>query len=120
MFNEAAVASLRQTDRRRLLAHLVKLGDEDPDQRAKAALAATDLLRRKGLDWSALVPAGSGKAGDALARDWKEQAIELANCADLTPTERAFVLKMVGWKAPGADGLVRLREIAERVGVELD
>ena len=120
MFNDAAMNRLRQTDRRRLLAHLVKLGDENPDLRAQAALAATELLQRKGLDWPALVPTGSGKGGgNTLAHDWKEQAIELANHPDLTANDRAFALKLAGWRSPGADGLARLREIAERVGVEL-
>ena len=120
MFTDNAMTSLRQTDRRRLLAHLVKLGDENPDLRAKAALAATELLRRKGLGWSALVPTGSGKAGgNGLAHDWKAQALELANHLDLTPAERAFVLKLAGWRSPGADGMARLRAIAERVGIEL-
>ena len=120
MFNDNAMTVLRQTDRRRLLSHLVKLGDENPDLRAQAALAATELLRRKGLTWGALVPTGSGKVGgDGLAHNWKEQAIELANHASLTAAERAFTLKLAGWRSPGADGLARLRAIAERVGVEL-
>lgn len=119
MFNDDAITSLRQTDRRRLLALLVKLGDQDPEQRAQAALDATALLQRKGLDWSALVPTGSGKAVGGLAHDWKMQAIELANHAALTPTERAFALKVAGWKTPGADGLARMQAIAERVGIEL-
>ena len=120
MFTDSAMTSLRQTDRRRLLAHLVKLGDENPDQRAKAALAATELLRRKGLGWDALVPSGTGKGdGDGFAHDWKSQAVELANHAALTPAERNYVMKVVGWRSPGAEGLVRLRAIAERVGVEM-
>ncbi len=120
MFNDAAMTSLRQTDRRRLLAYLVKLGHQDPDQRAQAALDATELLQRKGLDWSALVPTGTGKAaGNGLAHDWKSQAAELANCSDLTQPERAFMLKLLAWKTPGADGIARMREIAERVGIEL-
>ena len=120
MFNDAAMTSLRQTDRRRLLAHLVKLGDENPDLRAKAALAATELLRRKGLDWSALIPTGAGKGdGDGFAHNWKVQAVELASHSALTPAERNYVMKVAGWKSPGAEGLVRLRAIAERVGIEL-
>ena len=120
MFTDNAMTALRQTDRRRLLAHLVKLGDENPDQRAKAALAATELLRRKGLGWDALVPTGSGKGDDeSFAHDWKVQAVELANHSALTSAERNYVMKVAGWKSPGAEGLVRLRAIAERVGVEL-
>ena len=120
MFNDNAMTSLRQTDRRRLLAHLVRLGNENPDLRAQAALAATELLRRKGLSWDALVPTGSGKTGgDGPAHDWKTQAVELASHSGLTPTERNYVMKVAGWKSPGAEGLVRLRAIAERVGVEL-
>ena len=120
MFTDTAMTSLRQTDRRRLLAFLVKLGHQDPEQRAQAALAATELLQRKGLGWDALVPTGSGKGGgNGLAHDWKAQAVELANCPDLTPPERAFMLKLLGWKTPGADGLARMQAIAERVCVEL-
>lgn len=119
MFNDAAMTSLRQTDRRRLLAYLVKLGHQDPEQRAQAALDATALLQRKGLDWSALVPTGSGKTAGGLVHDWKMQAIELANHAALTPSERTFALKVAAWKSPGADGLARLQAIAERIGIEL-
>ena len=120
MSANTAATSLRQTDRKRLLGHLLKLSDGDPAQRAKAALAATELLQRKGLSWASLVPTGPGEASNgSLVRDWKAQALDLANCADLTPAERAIVLKVAGWKSPGADGLERLREIAERVGVNL-
>ena len=120
VFSDNAMTSLRQTDRRRLLAYLTKLGDENPDLRAKAALAATVLLHRKGLDWSALIPTGSGKGdSDGLAHDWKLQAVELANHNGLTSAERNFVMKVAGWRAPGAEGLVRLRAIAERIDVEL-
>ena len=58
-----AASSLAQTERKRLLAHLAKLGDADPGQRAAAALAATRMLQRKGLDWAAMVEVGFGGAG---------------------------------------------------------
>ena len=120
MFTDAA-SSLRHTERRRLLSHLMKLGDADPEQRAKAALAATKLLQRRGLSWVAMVETGSSEAGSGSpVHGWKAWAVELANRPDLRHDERAFVLKLAGWRSPGADGLARLREIAERVGVELD
>ena len=119
MFTDAA-SSLRQTERRRLLSHLMKLGDADPEQRAKAALSATKLLQRRGLSWVAMVETAPDEVGKGSpAHGWKAQAIDLANRPDLTRDERAFLVKLAGWKSPGADGLVRLRAIAERVGVKL-
>ncbi len=114
---DTLTTSLRTTDRRRLLSHLVKLGAPDPEQRAAAALQATELLQRKGLSWAALFPVGQDddKPTPAVA-DWRAQALGLAEHPNLAPNERRYVLKVVGWRVPGAAALVRLREIAERVG----
>jgi len=118
MFTDPAATSLRMTDRKRLLGHLLKLGDENPEQRAKAALAATELLQRKGLSWAALVPVGRDDDADEVPLDWRAQALELAEHPALAPDERVYLLKVAGWRVPGAAALVRLREIAERVGIE--
>ena len=40
--------------------------------------------------------------------------LALLNRPDLTPIDRAFLQKLAHWRAPGADGLHRLRAIAER------
>jgi len=120
MSTNVATLPLRMTDRRRLLSHLVKLGAADPGQRAAAALQATELLQRKGLSWAALVPVGPDDDGDdALPPDWRAQALELAEHPALAPDERIYLLKIAGWRVPGAAALVRLREIAERVGGDL-
>ncbi len=114
---DTLAASLRMTDRKRLLSHLVKLGAPDPEQRAAAALQATELLQRKGLSWAALFPIGQDDNKPTLAAsDWRAQALGLAEHPDLAPDERTYVLKVAGWRAPGAAALVRLRQIAERVG----
>ena len=77
-------------------------------------------LERKGLSWAAMVETGSDEAGGGdPVHGWKAQAVELANHAGLTRVERVFMLRLAGWKSPGADGLARLREIAGRVGVDL-
>jgi hypothetical protein len=111
-------AGLRHTDQKRLLGYLLKLGAADPGQRAAAALQATELLQRKGLSWAALVPVGPDNDGDdALPSDWRAQALELAEHPALAPNERTYLLKIAGWRVPGAAALVRLRELAERVGI---
>jgi len=109
---------LRMTDRKRLLSHLVKLGAADPGQRAAAALQATELLQRKGLSWAALVPVGHDDDAADVPPDWRAQAVKLAEHPALAPDERTFLLKIAGWRVPGAAALVRLQEIAERVGGE--
>jgi len=116
MPTDVAALSLRMTDRRRLLGYLVKLGAPDPDQRAAAALQATELLQRKGLGWDALVSVGPDDDGDdAPPPDWRVQALELAEHPALATDDRNYLLKVAGWRVPGAAALVRLREVAERV-----
>ena len=115
---DIAALPLRMTDRKRLLSHLVKLGASDPCQRAAAALQATELLQRKGLSWAALVPAGRDDDDDVLPPDWRAQALEMAEHPAIAPDERTYLLKVAGWRVPGAAALVRLREIAGRVGAE--
>ena len=110
---------LRMLDRRRLLAHLSDLGSSEPECRARAALAATDLLHRKGLSWESLIAgvtredAGGGHSSD----NWHMKVFALLDRCDLTADERSFLLKMSAWRAPGIEGLKRLRAIAERVGI---
>ncbi len=119
MSTNVATLPLRMTDRKRLLSHLIKLGAADPGQRAAAALQATELLQRKGLGWDALVSVGpDDDGGDAPPPDWRVQALELAEHPALAPDERTYLLKIAGWRVPGAAALVRLREVAERVGGE--
>ncbi len=118
MPTDTAALPLRHTDRKRLLSHLVKLGAPDPGQRAAAALLATELLQRKGLSWAALVPVGRDDDADDVPSDWRAQALELAEHPALAPDERIYLLKIAGWRVPGAAALVQLREIAERVGGE--
>ena len=88
------------------------------DQLAKRpALEATELLQRKGLSWAALVPIGRDDDGDdALPPDWRAHVLELAEHPALAPDECTYLVKLAGWRVPGAAALVRLREIAERVG----
>ena len=117
MPTDVVALPLRMMDRKRLLSHLVKLGAPDPEQRAAAALQATELLQRKGLGWDALVPVGPDDDGDdALPPDWRAQALELAEHPALAPDERTYLLKIAGWRVPGIAALVRLRAISERVG----
>ncbi len=111
---------LRMTDRKRLLSHLIRLGAADPGQRAAAALQATELLQRRGLSWAALVPVGRDDEAAGAPPDWRAQALDLAEHPALAPDERIYLLKIAGWRVPGAAALVRLREIAERVDVEFE
>ncbi len=117
MSTNVAMLPLRMTDRKRLLSHLVKLGAADPGQRAAAALQATELLQRKGLSWAALVPVGHDDDAADVPPDWRAQALELAEHPALAPDERIYLLKIAGWRVPGAAALVRLRELAERAGI---
>jgi hypothetical protein len=112
--------ALRYTDRRRLLAHLARLGAPDPERRAAAALWVSSLLQRKGLSWETLVPpAREDDVTPAPAPvDWPRRALVLSVHPALTPDERAYAAKVSGWRAPGAAALVRLRELAERAGGE--
>ena len=63
MFTET-IAALRPTDRKALLRHLGKLGSLNPEQRAKAALAADTLLQDRGVTWAALLRIGPDAADD--------------------------------------------------------
>ncbi len=120
MPSDIAVLSLRQTDRKRLLGHLLKLDDADPGQRAQAALDASNLLRRKGLDWSALVPADRAESVTvAPPHNWQRRALAMSVHPGVTAAESTFLNQISGWKVPGLKGLARLEEIAERIGVEL-
>ena len=109
---------LRAQERKRLLAHLDALAAPDPDERAEAARKAADLLARKGLSWAALIPK-SDKAHGADREpptDWRADVLALLTRPDLDPSDRAFLHKLAGWRAPGADGLRRLREAMARTG----
>ena len=122
MSDTTAALSLRHTDRKRLLGYLMKLGAPNARERAAAALAADKLLQAKGLPWASLVPVGRDDAADdsnGPALDWRAAALQLSACADLTPLERAYALRLTKWRAPGSDGLIRIREMAERVGLDL-
>ena len=110
-------ATLRETERRQLLAALATLGSPDPASRAEAALKVSNMMARKGLSWSTLLPATeAGNGGDsAPPPDWRAEVVALLARPDLDPVDRLFLHKMAGWRAPGADGVRRLREIGERV-----
>ena len=115
MFDSLAVA-MRLTDRKRLLQLLNLLGAPDAGQRAKAAMDATRLLHDRGLSWRALLPVGSDAAPeDAAPPAWRERVLALMGHAAITAEERAFLLKLSAWRAPGAGGAARLNAIAARV-----
>ena len=117
MFVET-IAALRQTDRKCLLRHLANLGASDPEQRAKAALAASELLQERGVSWAGLLQIDPDAGDDVPVFDWRAAAEQLAVRADLSRSDRAFALRLTKWKAPGAEGLARLREIVARVGLD--
>ena len=111
---------LQITIRHKLLRHLERLGDADPERRAAAALAASQIMGQHGLEWHALLPAGSyATEASTPPPDWRTQALVLAHHPVITGPERAFLLKLASWRAPGVEGLTRLREIAGRTGVEI-
>jgi hypothetical protein len=114
-------ARLRLLDRKQLLDHLAALSATDPDTRAEAARKAVELLRRKGLSWPTLIqPAErSPDTAEAPPLDWHGEVLALLDHPDIDPADRAFLHKLAGWRAPGADGLRRLREIAARVSGEV-
>ena len=119
MFVET-IAALRQTDRKCLLRHLANLGATDPEQRAKAALAAFELLQERGVTWAGLLQIDPDAGDDDVpVFDWRAAAEQLTVRADLSRSDRAFALRLTKWKAPGAEGLARLREIVARVGLDL-
>ena len=111
-----AYMQLRHTDRERLLDHVAALEAQDASVRADAALAATRLLREKGLSWRALLGADEEEpTTEPVPVHWRSQVKELLTSQAITPAERAFLGKMQAWRLPGADGLARLREIEARV-----
>lgn len=117
MINVDTGAPLRRTERRQLLAHLEALGAPDPDTRATAAQKAAELLLRKGLSWPVLIPSTlrSGEHhDDEPAIDWRRDILDLLSRPDIDPDDRAFLHKLAGWRAPGTDGLRRLRQIVGR------
>jgi hypothetical protein len=107
---------LRAKERKQLLANLHALGAPEPEARAEAALRVSALVARKGLSWEALFDAGEPAPDTAPPDDWRARALDLLRHRGVTAAERIFLRKMTNWRAPGTDGLTRLREIAERVG----
>lgn len=103
---DSPTATLRTRVRRRLLGHLEQLGAADPGQRAEAALAAAQIMSQQGLEWRSLLPAGAGVAPENTPPDWRSQAVTLAHHANITAPEKAYLLKIAAWRAPGADGMV--------------
>ena len=114
MLPQIAAPTLRLTDRKVLLRHLSKLSAPDPEQRAQAALEASELLRRKGVPWTALIPL---EREDEPVGGWPAPATRLLDHPDLTAEERAYVKKVSVWRSPGTDCLARLHGIAQRVGM---
>ncbi len=108
--------ALRLTDRKRLLTLLGRLGDTDPELRAKAALEAAELVRRKGVSWGALVPPARSDVADNAPEGWPAPAVALLGNPALTEAERAFLRKASSWRTPGASGMAQLQAIAARVG----
>lgn len=109
-------APLRAKERVQFLGHLAALGAPDPETRAAAALRVAQTMARKGLSWSTLIPGTEpGEQGDAAPADWRAEALELVRNPELAEADRAFLLKLAAWRAPGVNGLRRLREIAGRV-----
>ena len=80
-------------------------------------MAATQLLEGKGISWDALVPVDRAEPSAVTPPDWRSVALDLATHPGITPTERSYVLKVSAWKAPGVEGLARLRAIAERLDI---
>ena len=108
--------ALRLTDRKRLLTLLGRLGDADPELRAKAALEAADLVQRKGVSWGALVLPARTDVADNAPEGWPAPAVALLGNPALTEAERAFLRKASSWRTPGASGVAQLQAIAARVG----
>ncbi len=117
-----ATTRLRLTDRKALLNHLAALSADDADTRAEAAQKAVELLRRKGLSWHGLIqPAERARDNpdERAPLDWHAEVLALLDHPDIGPDDKAFLRKLAGWRAPGADGMRRLREIAARVSGEV-
>ena len=115
MLDQIPPATLRLTDRKVLLRHLAKLDAPDPERRAEAALAASDLLRRKGVPWTALIPLDREES--SAPEGWPVQARRLLDHPGLTQDERLYVRKVAAWRSPGTDCLARLQLIAQRLGM---
>ena len=111
--------SMRSRLRCQLLGHLEQLGAADPERRAEAALAASEMMRQQGLEWRSLLPPAEGVKAENTPPDWRSQVMVLAHHADTTAAEQAFLLKIAGWRAPGADGTAQIRAVAKRLGVEV-
>ncbi len=108
---------LRARERKRLLDHLDALAAPDPADRAEAARKAADLLAKKGLAWAALIPVHDrDHDDDEPTHDWRADLVATRARPDIDPSDRAFLHKLAGWRAPGADGLRRLRQIMARIG----
>ncbi len=119
MNTDTTTTGLQHQVRRRLLGHLNKLGDADPERRARAALAVAKVMREQELEWRTLLPPGSNATGEAKAPlDWKMRLLLLAHYPGVTAAETAEMMRMVTWWAPGPAGLAQLRQVAARVGVE--
>ena len=106
---------LRPTDRKRLLAVLSGLASPDATKRAKAAIDASEMLAAKGVSWPSLIPQGAPAAATEAPEDWKQKARQLLQHDGITAAETTTLKKLLGWRAPGTEGLSRLREIAARV-----
>ena len=112
---DQAGTPLRVKERKQLLADLEALGAPETETRAEAARRVAGLVARKGLSWAALLDAGEPAEEVAVPADWRAQALDLLRHPGTATHERAFLRRLSGWRAPGVDGLARLRAIAERV-----
>jgi hypothetical protein len=84
---------LAPADRSRLVAMLGMLGSAHAGERDAAGLAATRLLRDRGLTWADIVLPGAPSAPSA--GDWRQQAAEAARYPGLlTAWERTFLAKI--------------------------
>jgi hypothetical protein len=63
-----------------------------------------------------LFDAGEPMEEPEAPADWRVQALDLLRHAGVTAADKAFLRKVTNWRAPGMDGLTRLRAIAERAG----
>ena len=115
MTEEKDVAQLRLTDRVKLASSLSRLAACDPADRADAAQQATDFLRERGLTWRSLVPLTPEEPKEAPLKDWRSLANVLLKSRGLGQADRAYLRKMLGWRAPGMEGMANLRAIAARV-----
>lgn len=68
------------------------------------------------MSWEAVIDAGEPVDEPAAPPDWRVQALDLLRHPGLSAADPTFLRRVANWRAPGADGLARLREIGERVG----